>query len=61
LTAYNRLNPNSFNIEGNSDRDSLLLWLENYCKKNPLEAFPVAVANLTDTLYEKRTRTAPKE
>ncbi len=60
LTGYNQLMPDTYDIKGNSDMNSLLLWLENYCKKNPLEDFISAVDMLVNELHPKRHKQAPK-
>ena len=45
LTATSWLT-NTENIAGKTDLASLMLWIENYCNKNPLKSFGVAAANL---------------
>lgn len=37
----------------NVDRESIQLWLENYCKANPLDSFSIAVTDLLGTLMKK--------
>jgi hypothetical protein len=61
ITAINRLQADTWDIQGGQDLEAILLWLENYCKKNPLERFAGAVAVLTVELYPKRIRQKPKE
>ncbi len=60
LTAFNRLAPDTFDIMGQTDKSAMLLWLENYCKKNPLEEFAGAMDPLTIELHPRRIRKAPK-
>src|SRR5438128_1255268 len=55
LTAVNLSTPNTYHIAGTTDLDGLMLWLENYCNKNPLKPFYNAVENLINELYPKRT------
>ena len=61
LTGYNARTSDTYDIMGNKDLQSLLLWLENYCKQHPLDSFAVAVNFLIIELYPTRARTAPKE
>lgn len=60
LTAYNRQTPDTYDIRGQTDMSAMLLWLENYCKQNPLTAFAQTVERLTDELHPKRIRKAPE-
>ena len=60
LSAYNRQTPDTYHIMGQTDLPAILLWLENYCKRNPLEHFAKAVELLTDELHPRRIRKAPK-
>ena len=57
LTAYNLLSPDTYNILGNSDMQSALVWLDNFCRANPLEDFSTAASALVAELYPKRHRT----
>jgi len=61
LTGFNMATRDTYNIVGDQDNEALLLWLENFCKKNPLVAFTHAVGVLTIELFPKRIREAPKE
>ncbi len=60
LTAYNLQTPDTQDILGQTDREAILLWLENYCKQNPLTDFADAMESLTDELHPKRIRKAPE-
>ena len=60
VTAYNLQTPDTQDILGQTDREAILLWLENYCKQNPLTDFAEAMEPLTDELHPKRIRKAPK-
>ncbi len=59
-TAYNAQTPDTWEIAGQTDTESMLLWLENYCKRNPLESFAGAMDLLTNELHPKRIRKAPE-
>jgi hypothetical protein len=56
LTAYNMLTPDTYNILGSSDMQSALVWLDNFCKANPLERISTGAATLVNELYPKRHR-----
>ncbi len=60
LTAYNRQTPDTWDIGGQTDISEILLWLENYCKRNPLDEFAEAMGSLTDELHPRRIRKKPK-
>lgn len=60
ITAYNNSTQDTYNIMGNSDMDSLMSWLENYCKQNPLDSFAEATMRLMAELHPKRIRQKPK-
>src|SRR5262245_52544462 len=51
MTAVNQERANTFSIAGNTDLDGLMLWIENYCKDNPLILFSNAVAKLVLEIY----------
>ncbi len=58
ITAYNLVKPNTYNILGRADVDSAMLWLENWCKANPLKPLNQGLDSLTDELYPTRHKTA---
>ena len=60
LTAYNIEKPDTYDIAGQTDREAMLLWLENHCKENPLRTFSSAMALLMNELHPERIRKAPK-
>lgn len=60
ITAFNHFKPDTYNILGNSDKESVMQWLENYCKQNLLETFSEATDALMVELYPKRIRQKPK-
>jgi hypothetical protein len=53
ISAYNRVTPNARNISQDTDLDSILLWLEKYCRDNPL-------SNLESGLYRLSIEQHPK-
>lgn len=57
LAGYNTSEPNTFNILGSTDFDSALLWVDGWCKANPLGQLGEAIWKLTKELYPKRHRT----
>ena len=54
LTAYNWLKPDTVSILGKSDLTSAILWIENYCRANPLQSTGGAAILLTEELYPQR-------
>ena len=46
ISGVNASLPGKYDHSNKIDIDSLDLWLENYCKNNPLETFERAVASL---------------
>ena len=59
LTAYNLLAPDTYNILGNTDRESVYLWIDNYCQANPLNDLSDAMVHLAIELQPGRTVTKP--
>ncbi len=57
LTAYNRQTPGTYDILGNADLASAMLWLENYCKAHPLSDLAGGMNVLTDEFYPRRHKT----
>ncbi len=60
LTAYNAQTPDTYDIQGQTDLSGILVWLENYCKQNPLHGFIAAMTLLMDELHPRRIRKLPK-
>jgi hypothetical protein len=60
FTAYNGLQRDTYDIRGGTDMPSVMLWLENYCKSNPLDDLSVAANALIVKLHPNRLRTTPK-
>jgi len=59
LTAVNMRTSDTINILRNTDIHGAMLWLENYCKNNPLENFNKAVYYLVEELYQYRLTKPP--
>ena len=60
LTAYNRQTPDTYDIMAQTDTPTILLWLDNYCKQNPLTDFAEAMVSLMNELHSSRIRKKPK-
>ena len=54
VSAYNALDPNTFNILGVKDWHFVRQWLDDYCKANPEKYFGEAVRVLIEELYPNR-------
>jgi hypothetical protein len=59
FTAYNLLVRDTYDLQGATDSDTLLVWLDGYCKMNPRKGFADGVEALTADLYPKRAKEAP--
>ena len=57
ITATNRFMPDTYSILGNSDIDSAMLWLENYCRSNPLKSISSGMTDLVIEIYPNRILT----
>ena len=60
ITAYNTMTPDTWDILGNTDMDSVYLWIDKFCQENPLGHLASAMQDLTDELYPNRTVKAPE-
>lgn len=60
LSGYNYLTPNTFDIIPNHNVDMVLLWLDQYCGKNPDKSVEAGLLQLTDELYPERVKEMPK-
>ena len=58
VSGYNSWVPDTYDILGNSDIESAMLWLENYCKANPLKNLGDGMVMLIKELRPKRHRTS---
>lgn len=59
LTAINRLAEDTYDIAGNKNAKTLLVWLEQYCAENPSETFDGALYRLIAELYPQRRTVGP--
>jgi hypothetical protein len=60
LTAMDIELPDTTNLVGSDDLSGPVLWVENWCIKNPLEPFAHAAWALVRDLYPQRQKAAPK-
>lgn len=58
ISAYNRMTPDTYDILGGTDLKGVSLWMENWCKANPLSNVSGGMAALTRELWPRRYRTA---
>jgi len=58
ITAYNIHKPDVYNILGSTDMESVLLWMDKYCRENPLNTSDDGMETLIDELWPNRKRTA---
>jgi hypothetical protein len=56
ITAVNRRTPDVYDVLEKTDMDGALLWIENWCRTNPLELFATAVGTLTNELLPSKLR-----
>ncbi|MFC5522323.1 hypothetical protein [Polaromonas jejuensis] len=59
LSAYNLQTPGTYDILGGADFDGAILWIKNYCDRQPLETVGHALMDLTAELFPKRLQKAP--
>lgn len=57
LSAFNWQTPDTYQILGNSDFKSAVLWLEKYCRANPSNDISRGMRALTIELYPRRHKT----
>ena len=57
LTDYNRETPDVIDILGNTDKESVYLWMDKYCQENPLRDLDNGMRVLTEELWPNRKRT----
>jgi hypothetical protein len=61
ITGISMAAPNTYDVAGSVDLDSMLLWVENRCKQTPLKPFTDTVeALVVEELMPKRQHHAPK-
>ena len=56
LTAYNWLQPDTYDIAPQYKSDGLLHYLDQYCGKNPKQRIIEAATNFANTVYDKRQK-----
>lgn len=59
LTAYNALTPNTYNVSGAADLNGVLAWLDDYCRKTPVDSFDHALRQMVTQMHESRVKKAP--
>lgn len=63
LTSYNLLKPDTYDIAGGREADtndqSTLTWLTDYCRKNLTKPYSEAIKSLTTELYPTRIKSKP--
>ncbi len=59
LTSFNALSENTFSLESKANATDNMVFIEEYCRENPLDAYFKAVLALTEKLYPERTAVAP--
>jgi len=55
LSAYNAYQNQTYDITAGKDLDSIMAWVDKYCRENPLEGLQSGLLHLTSELYDKRT------
>jgi hypothetical protein len=60
LTGINRLASDTYDIAGNKNTKTLMVWLEKYCKEHPEDSFDYALFSLVADLYPNRITAAPE-
>ncbi len=58
VSAYNRLMSDTRDIRGGTDMESMMLWLNNYCREQPLKSLDDAMEVLTKELFPRRLRSS---
>ena len=59
LTGFNLAMPDMYSIRGNTDLESIYLWMDKYCSENPLKNLHNGMQQLTIELWPNRTVKAP--
>jgi hypothetical protein len=60
VTAYNLLQPNTFDIAPDADSKSVLRYLDIYCGKNPKRRVADAASAFVAANYARRVKNGPK-
>jgi len=56
ITAYNVQTPDTYDIMGSADLKSVMLWIEDWCKANPLKHLSNAMDSFAEEQYPSRKR-----
>jgi len=59
ISSYNFLTPNTYDIIPNQNMDTVMKWLDDFCKSNPKLNIEIGLIKLTDDLYPQRIQLAP--
>jgi hypothetical protein len=59
LSAINWSYPDTYNITGRADLDSVMLWLDKFCREHPLEKLPEGLIDFVNESYPNRTKRSP--
>jgi len=54
ISAYNKQTPGVYNILGSTGIDSVILWMDKYCRENPLSNLTTGMDVLTNELWPNR-------
>ena len=54
ITAVNRLAFDTYDLAAGKNPKNLLLWLENYCERNPGKSIDEALHDMVSALYPER-------
>jgi len=61
LTAYNNHTQNVYGITGRVDLDGIYLWIDKYCRENPLRGINNAMDQLIFELWPRRIIKKPDD
>ena len=56
LSAYNALVPDTYDITGGKDIDSVMQWIDKFCRDNPFESVQTGLIALAHDLYPNRLK-----
>lgn len=56
LTSSNRSSDDTYNLLKDGDFNSVLVWVDHYCKKHLNNTIYMAMANMTAVHYKKRRK-----
>jgi hypothetical protein len=59
LTAYNWLQPDTFDISAQYKSAGLLIWLDYYCGRNPENKIIDAALTFVSTIHDQRLKAEP--